>query len=258
MATKGKTAHPLKVGAGELLDASRYAGQDTEGEFFQPFWDEELYDKEGNPIGQDGPVFPPNPWDKVQLGDYVLPGIWSATATPLLQLDIQKPKGFDGAALISRGYKPGGITLTGLIWTPFQWRRWQEVFPGIWTRPFKVSAQAVVLGKGGKVSAEQKDQGQIVGTQRSLEVVHPGLNQIGITALVIERVAPPVPWSQPGVRQIVLQCVEYVSPPSKAKSAVSKVDGQKSRGQNAFDKQIEARDAKSPKKPSQDKKTVEP
>jgi hypothetical protein len=75
---------------------------------------------------------------------------------------------------------------------------------------------------------------------------------------VIERVAPPVPWSQPGVRQIVLQCVEYVSPPSKAKSAVSKVDGQKSRGQNAFDKQIEARDAKSPKKPSQDKKTVEP
>ena len=254
MATKRKGK---AVGAGELIDVSQYAGPDTEGEFFQPFWDLELYDDDGNPVGVDGPVFVDNAWDRVQLGDYVLPGLWTASATPALKLDIQSPKGFDGAAIITRGYLPAGITLTGLLWTPFQWRRMQEIFPGIWTRPFKVAAQDVVLKKGGAVSAAQKDQGQIVGQQRSLTVVNPALNFLGITALVIERPTPPVPHAIPGVRQMTFQCIEYVAPPPILPSAVKVTKGQ-ARGPNAFDKAIADKDARKPKAPSKRKEAVEP
>lgn len=246
------------VAAGEPIDASEYAGPDTEGEFFQPFWDAELYDDAGNPVGVDGPVFAENPWDRVQLGEYVLPGLWTATATPSLQIDIQNPKGFDGAAIITRGYRPAGITLTGLLWTPFQWRRMQEIYPAIWTRPFKIAAQDVVLGKKSKAST-QVDQGLIVGKQRSLTVVNPALNFLGITALVIERPTPPAPHAIPGVRQMTFQCVEYVAQPSRLPSAVKKVEGQQSsRGANAFDKAIADKDARKPKPPSSTKAALEP
>ena len=250
--SKGKA-----VGAGEPIDVSTYAGPDTEGEFFQPFWDLELYDDDDNPVGAEGPVFVDNAWDRVQLGDYVLPGLWTASATPALKLDIQAPKGFDGAASITRGYLPAGITLTGLLWTPFQWRRMQEIFPAIWTRPFKVAAQDVTIGKGGKVSSSAKDTGLIVGKQRSLTVVNPALNFLGITALVIERPTPPVPHSIPGVRQMTFQCLEYVSEPSRKPSAVRKIEGQ-ARGKNAFDKAIEEKDARRPKAPSKRKEALEP
>lgn len=33
------------------------------------------------------------------------------------------------AALVSRGYLNGGITLTGRLWTPEQWAQWQRVLP---------------------------------------------------------------------------------------------------------------------------------
>jgi hypothetical protein len=245
------------VAAGELIDSTQYAGPDTEGEFFQPFWDLELYDDEGNPMGVDGPVFAENPWDRVQLGEYVLPGIWTASATPSLQLDVQKPRGFDGAAVITRGYVPSGITLTGLLWTPFQWRRMQEIWPAIWTRPHKVAAQDVVLEKKGRISSVERDQGQIVGSQRSLSVTNPALNFMRITALVIQRPTPPVPHSIPGVRQMTLQCLEYVAePPAHKKSAIKKIEGQ--RGQNAFDDAIQEKDKRAAKPPSARKETLEP
>lgn len=250
--TKGKA-----VGAGEPVDLSNYAGPDTEGEFFQPFWDLELYDDDGNTVGVDGATFAENPWDRVQLGDYVLPGLWTASAAPALKLDIQAPKGFDGAAIITRGYLPPKIYLTGLLWTPYQWRRMQEILPAVWTRPFKVAAQDVVLDKKGKVSAVEKDQGLIVGTQRSLAVVNPGLNFVGITTLVIESIAAPTPHSIPGVRQISFQCVEYVAEPARKPSATKKIEGQ-SRGQNAFDKAIADKDSRKPKAPSTRKDALEP
>jgi len=249
------------VGAGEpidLVDHADYAGQDIDGEFFQPFWDAELYDENEQPAGAEGPVYVDNPWDRVQLGEYVLPGIWTASATPALKLDIQAPKGFDGAAIITRGYLPAGITLTGLLWTPYQWRRMQEIFPAIWTRPFKVAAQAVTIGKGGRVSAVEQDRGLIVGKQRALDVVNPALNFLGISALVIERPTPPVPHAIPGVRQMTFQCIEYVAEPSRLPSAVNRVQGQTSRGKNAFDKAIEEKDSRKPKAPSRRKDALEP
>lgn len=253
MAGKGKA-----VGAGEPIDLTAYAGPDTDGEFFQPFWDLELYDDQDNTVGIDGPLYSDNPWDRVQLADYVLPGLWNATATPALQLDIQKPKGYDGAAVITRGYVPAPIVLTGLLWTPLQWRRMQEIFPAIWTRPFKVAAQEVALDKKGKVSAIEKDQGLIVGKQRALTVINPALNFLGISTLVIQRPTPPVAHSIVGVRQMTFQCIEYVAPPSRKPSAVKKVEGQTSRGPNAFDKAIAEKDARNPKAPSKDHKALEP
>jgi hypothetical protein len=257
-----------KVGVGELIDTAGYGPATQYGEFVQPFWDLELLRDDGfTPADPEGsPLYSDNPWDSVQLGAYMLPGIWTASATPAIKLDIQAPKGFDGAALISRGYLPAGITLTGLLWTIRQWYTLQQIFPTIWARPHKkgdqdvvkVSAQSVVLGKGGKVSAVQKDPGLIVGQQQSLTVVNPALNFLGITALVIERPTPPTRHSIPGVMQMTFQCIEYVAEPPAAKSSVKSVKGQTSRGKNAFDKAIEEKDARNPKAPSRTKKALEP
>lgn len=253
MATKGTA-----VGKGELVDLSGYAGEDTSGEFFQPFWDAELYDANGEPVGQDAPVFMPNPWDRLQLGDHVLPGLWRVSGSVAIQLDVQKPQGYDGAAIITRGYIPGRFSMEGTLFGPAQWARWQEVTPAIWTRPFKVSAQDVVLGKRQGRSGVNRDDGLIVGTQKALTVVHPALNAhpIAISAVVIERVYVPRDGSIPLTKVVQFDCVEYVAEPQKKPSAQKKVAGQKTRGQGAFEKAITSR--KVGGKPSEDTAALGP
>ena len=114
------------VSAGELIDISEF-GPDAQGAFFQPFWDLALYDGAGKTAGVDGDELAENPWDCVTLGGFNLPGVWNAKAVPSVQIDLQVPKGYDGGALIKRGYLPALVTLSGRIWTPYQWRRMQEI-----------------------------------------------------------------------------------------------------------------------------------
>jgi len=274
MAAKGNS-----VGVGELIDASEYAGPNAYGSFAQPFWDGDIeilsFDENGQQIFP--PLYSESAWDRIQLGAYLLPGIWEASATPALKLDIQTPKGFDGAAIITRGYLPPRITLTGLLWTSLQWFTFQQILPAIWTRPFKVAAQDVVVAKRIKIDEKTTinvekqannppttlggPDAQIVGKQRSLAVASPPLNAVGISALVIESIATPVPHSIPGVMKITLQCIEYVSPPPVLPSATRNVQGPgkgRERGPNAFDNNISERDVRVAKAPSKSKKALEP
>ena len=198
----------------------------------QPFWDNAVPLPDGGETGFDmygieGDLYAPNPWDCITLGGHRLPGWWSAVAKPSIQIDIQKPKGLDGAALVIRGYNPAkNITLTGHIWTPAQWAIYQGIFPTLWNRPDKVSAQSVVLGKQGKVGTQQTDQGEVVGEQRSLSIVNPAINQLGIHTIVITAPSTPEPGDQPGEMKIILTAVEYVPAPKVSKSAVKSVKGQ--------------------------------
>jgi len=250
------------VGAGQPIDLESLVDSPLveAGAFYEPFWDPGCVDSQGNTHGVDGEDYAANAWDCVQLGEWKLPGIWTATATPAIKLDVQKPLGYDGAAVITRGYLPAGVTLTGTLWTPMQFRILQDVFPGIWRKPFKVHAQDVQRDAKGKVRAVEKDQGEIIGEQRSLAIVNPALNMMGIFYVVIQKPTPLVACEIVGARRMTIECMEYVPEPAVKPSAVKKTKGTKetSRGANAFDKAIEQKDARKPKPPGSSAKALEP
>jgi hypothetical protein len=271
MAVSNKALQRLMkpAGVGEPIDIDSFADDVAvmSASFAEPFWDPPEQYREapdehvGYPLDIEGSAtYAENPWDCVDLGSHQLPGLWTVTATPSLKLDIQKPIGYDGAAIITRGYQPAGLTLTGLLWTGAQWKLMQDILPAIWQRPFKVSAQDVKLGKKGKITTEQTDEGEIVVTRKSMAISHPSLSPLGIFYVVIQAITPLAPHSIPGVRQMTIQCVEYVPEPSVKPSAVRKTQGGtvQSRGANAVDKKIAENDARNPKAPSKRKEAIEP
>lgn len=212
MATKvGKTT---RLNKSQPVDTSAY-GPAATGNQFQTFWDDPQVDGEtGDPIGIDGLLYGANTWDRVMLNGTYLPGIWDATATPAIQLDVQKPHGFDGAALVSRGYVPAGITLTGQLWTPEQWSEWQRILPTFWAAPHHYA-----------VNDAKRQTGQIQGSQKAVKVDHPGLAALGIHELVIRQLTPPEATGQKGVRQIKIMAVQYVPQPQKQKPSTKKTRG---------------------------------
>jgi len=211
MATKGgKTTRLAEI----AVDNEKYGAAAT-GNQFQLFWDDPLFDNEtGEPIGITGSMCGANAWDRVMLNGTYLPGIWDATATPAIQLDVQKPQGFDGAALVSRGYVPAGITLTGQLWTPKQWSQWQRILPTFWAVPHHYA-----------VNDSKRQRGQIQGEQKAVKVDHPGLAAMNIHELVIRQITPPEATGQKGIRQIKIMAVQYVPQPQKQKPATKKTSG---------------------------------
>ena len=219
VATKGgKTTRLAGVGAGGPVDLGQYSttygSQVTDAAFKQPFWDLENYDKDDNLLGISGDLFSSNPWDVVKINGTPLPGLWTASATPSLQLDVQKPNGFDGAALVQKGYVPAGITITGQIWTPDQWAHFQELIPTFWRAPNKWAINDV-----------KKQAAQIVGAQLSVSIDYPGLAPLGIGSMVIYQLSPPEDTDQKGVKQIKMMARQYIPVPQKRHSAVKKTNG---------------------------------
>jgi hypothetical protein len=229
MSGGGKGGKTTKLVRGSEVDASSY-GPAATGAFAQPFWDDPLFDvNTGDPIGIEGQLYGHSPWDRVALNGSFLPGLWEATATPAIQLDVQKPNGFDGAALVSRGYIPAGITLTGRIWTPEQWKEFQRILPTFWAIPNRYS-----------VNDQKRQEGQVQGQGKSVDVQHPGLAAFHINALVIKQITPPEPCSDKGARQIKIIAVQFVPTPQKQKSAVKKAVGSGGKDRSVQAQKIQA------------------
>jgi hypothetical protein len=214
----GKTPKLAGAGAGGPVDETPYEttyGSTVVGmSFKQPFWGYETYDDNENIVGIAGDLISSDKWDVVKINGTPLPGIWTATATQSLQLDVQKPNGYDGAALIEKGYVPAGITMTGKLWTPEQWAHFQEMIPTFWRAPNKWA-----------VNDTKKQTGQIAGEQLSLTIDYPGLVSLGIGKMVIYQMGPPEESGESGVRQIKMLARQYIPVPQKQNSAVKKVNG---------------------------------
>jgi hypothetical protein len=229
----GKTTKLENAGAGGPVDDSQYAqeGQVLGAAYAQPFWDIEAYasDSTGRPLGTDGPLFSSNQWEVVQINGKNLPGIWVATATPSLQLDVQKPNGYDGAALVQKGYVPAGITMTGTIWTPEQWALFQVMIPTFWRNPNKWAVNDV-----------KKQKAQIEGKQRSLAIYYPGIAPFAINEMVIYQITPPESTDQPGVKQIKLLARQYIPVPQRQQSAEKKTEGRSGQDRTVQAQQIYA------------------
>ena len=238
----GKTTRLAGVGAGGAVDTRQYAvaygSQVTDAAFQQPFWDLENYDKNGDLLGISGDLFSSNPWDVVKVNGTPLPGIWTATATPSLQLDVQKPNGYDGAALVEKGYVPAGITITGQLWTPAQWAHFQELIPTFWRAPNKWALNDV-----------KKQTAQIVPAQLSVTIYHPGLAPLGIGSMVIYQMTPPEDTDQKGVKQIKLLARQYIPVPQKRQTANRKINGIGSKDRTVQAAQIAAAAAPGPVSP---------
>jgi hypothetical protein len=213
----GKTTK-LDAGAGGPVDASQYAAYGsyaTSASYMpSPFWDNLTPDDKGGFLGYSGEMIGANEWDRVKVNSNYLPGIWSATATPALQLDVQKPNGYDGAALIEKGYVPAGITLTGKLWLPMHWAEFQRQLPTFWRAPNKWAINDV-----------KKSTAQIVPIQLSLTIYAPAIAPFGLSNMVIYQITPPEETDQPQVRQIKMLARQYVPQPQKRTSAARKVDG---------------------------------
>ena len=261
MSGKGKVARNpyAHAGVGGIVDTTGYGGPNATAQAGQAFWDIEVGytgpDGVYHGLGNEGPLYAPNPWQKIQLGAYWLPGKWEVDASPGIQIDVQKPKGYDGAALITRGYLVPRIIMTGELATIEQWATLQQIWPTLWTRPGKVSAQTLVLGNQGQVAGVKQDVGQMEGQERALSVVHPGLNWAGIQALVLKRFSVPKDKGL-GIREIVIEAIEYLPLPTVASSAVKKIKGQTiHREKDAVSKAI---DASNPPLPTQTAEGVNP
>jgi hypothetical protein len=215
--TGGKTTRLADAGVGGPVDLGQYTvygSQVTDAAFQQPFWDVVNWDENGKAFGISGDLFSSNPWDVVKINGSPLPGKWTATATPALQLDVQKPNGYDGAALVQKGYVPAGITITGIIWTPDQWARFLEMIPTFWRAANKWALNDV-----------KKQQAQIVGQQLAVSISHPGLAPLAIGSMVIYQLSPPEDSDQVGAKQIKMLARQYIPTPPKKQSAVKTTRG---------------------------------
>jgi hypothetical protein len=144
--------------ANDLVDRTGYQASDGYTQVAIPFWDQEpLIDSIGiNPTwAASEPVFSPQIWDNLTLGNIAMPGKWRLSGSCSQDVDVQKPQGFDGGALVLRGYVPAIITMEGVLWTPAQWKMFQGIVPSIWRRANNVSGQDVLLGTKGQVQQAQ-------------------------------------------------------------------------------------------------------
>lgn len=152
--------------------------------------------------GIEGPDYASNAWDTVKVGGVPLPGICSVKGLPTLAFEKKKAGGVDGAAITVNGYLPGPIDIECRMWTPSQWRLFQnEVAPKIWTRPNSGKVNPATLAK---------------------DVVHPAFAVWGIRSVVVLGVSVIEPAGEPGIRVIKIKCVEYVPTVDKPKTKTAK------------------------------------
>jgi len=147
-----------KVSPSDLVDRTGYPASDGYEQVAIPFWDQEpQLENIGDNLtwAASEPVFSPQIWDNLTLGDIAMPGKWRLSGSCSQDVDVQKPQGFDGGALVLRGYVPAFITMEGTLWTPQQWKMFQGIVSHIWRRANKVSGQDVLLGKKGQVQQAQ-------------------------------------------------------------------------------------------------------
>jgi len=169
--------------------------------------------------GYEGPLYAPMPWDTVTIGGIQIPGIVSVKSGSVeKKIDIQKPHGRDGGALIERGLVPGKFDIDVLLWTPEQWAKWKEIRPFLYRRAGKLDFN----DRKRKVAA---DSDVALAEKAALTVMHPALASVEITRMLIASITIPVVDREDKTVSFTIRCVEYL-PPGK-KTAVRKANGVK-------------------------------
>jgi hypothetical protein len=130
-------------------------------------------------------------WDVVLLGGRFLPGFCTVDISLPSGLDVQKPKGANGATIRDEGSPPAELTIKTSIEEREELDALQAMVPIL--RP------------------RAKD-----GARDPLSIVHPNANFWGITAVVIEEISSPQPTAMGGWI-VTIKALEWFPAPKKAK-----------------------------------------
>lgn len=125
-------------------------------------------------------------WDTVSLGGVVMPGLAKVKASISRKLDVKSVRGRDGARVKDGGYQPGKITIEIRTTT-------REEFDALQPRLDAINPR-------------QR------GTSRSaVDIAHPSLAFLGISAVYIEKVGAPELVS--GILTTSIECLEWTPQP---------------------------------------------
>lgn len=129
---------------------------------------------------------PEAPWDRLQLGVHVLPGVWEITSGECArQVDHKKTKDKDGARIKDLGLLPPRFSAKGKMVSPEDWDALQDIIPDINPR------------KNG-------------GPKFPLSIFHPAIAVLGVTTVYVERIRPPE--LHDGILEISIDMIEFTEP----------------------------------------------
>ena len=137
-----------------------------------PFWDDE-----------------PAVWDRVILGQFILPGIVDVHE-PVLEevVDVKKPTGGSGAVVTFLGPAPVSFDIVMTLHTSAQWDAFKTMAPQI--RP--------LAGKGAR---------------KAFDIIHPKVNVWGVKSVLLVKMRGPQQGSVKGTYQVTLSCIEFTALP---------------------------------------------
>lgn len=128
---------------------------------------------------------PDGPWDRLQLGNFHMPGAWTVTCECSRDIDVKKSKGKDGAHVQDHGYRPATIHLKGTIWEREQWKLLQTILPELHPRK-----------KGGD--------------RAPLNAEHPALAIMGVHTIYVHKIHAPEIGDK-GL-ELDIECLEWTPP----------------------------------------------
>lgn len=133
------------------------------------------------------------PWDKLQLGTHVMPGIWEITSGQCeRQVDHKKTKNKDGARIKDLGLLPPRFSARGKLCSREDWTKLQQIMPDI--HPKK---------KGG--------------IKFPLAIFHPAVALLGVAQIYVERVR--APEVRDGILEIQIDMIEWTAEPKATKTS---------------------------------------
>lgn len=158
----------------------------------QVFWfpnEQGSYDENGSSADEYSLAEEPaNPWDKVSLGPYTLPGLVKVTVIRERKLDKKKPPGTHGATITDQGYNPAEVEIKQLIWKPSHWTKMQDIWATIEPAPSKVDASP-------------------------LDIIHPAAAIRGVKSVYVERIDGPEDGEITGTKLFTYKCTEWFPKP---------------------------------------------
>jgi hypothetical protein len=129
---------------------------------------------------------PDAPWDRLTLGDHVMPGVWEITGGECArQVDHKKTKDKDGARIRDLGLIPPRMAARGRLTSREDWDELQKIMPDI--HPKK---------KGG--------------IKFPLAIFHPAVALLGVSQIYVERIRPPE--IKDGVLEIQIDMIDFGDP----------------------------------------------
>ena len=135
-------------------------------------------------------------WDRLVIGDNVMPGVASVDGDKDAKIDLKVTQGTDGANATHLGMANAPISVRLKMWTVQQLEDYRRILPHLVARTGKARPDPV-------------------------SVYHPALAMMGICSLFVKSVGLPRVTSPGGPVEVMIRFLEYLPPNKKGGGAVT-------------------------------------